>query len=199
MRKRAALAVAAALAAWLTFGLVDAAMHLERLYPPWSYAGFFQRVLLAMERAWSSAHGWPSWSHLEGFGRFYARAVPFGCALGGFGLFLLLARGRPRSPGSRVCTLPAGTERASSCTACAGAPPFCGRAAPPDWLPARHLWKIPALSAVSMVPLPALQGMPYGWQAWAEAFRTALVVAAMARSAGEKYLQYRRVPGHSVS
>jgi hypothetical protein len=41
---------------------------------------------------WSNVHGWPSLSHIDEFGIFYARAVRFICPVIGFALFLILSR-----------------------------------------------------------------------------------------------------------
>jgi hypothetical protein len=84
----------AAVAGFLTYGIVRAAQNLGDILPVSTYYGFFQHIAFAVERLWSNAHGWQSWSNLEQFGRFYARMVRLLCPSIGFALFWIISRHR---------------------------------------------------------------------------------------------------------
>ena len=101
MRKFAAIASGATVAAVTTHGFVYSGMRLGPLDPPLAtYTGFFQNALFAFWRLWSHAHGWEpvmtgrQLNHVEEFGQFFAHAVIFACPLLGFCIFWLAARQR---------------------------------------------------------------------------------------------------------
>jgi len=87
--------------------MVFCALNLSMESPAWAYRGFFQRTLFAIDAVWSRAHGWPpdtdclrpagtvcAATHIDDFGRFYARTVEFLSPALGFAGFWLLARRR---------------------------------------------------------------------------------------------------------
>jgi hypothetical protein len=92
VRKSLSAGIGAAAAAVLTHGMVHSASNLADSWPIWTYTGFFQWVLFAVDRLWSLVHGWTPLSHIDEFGRFYARTVHLACPLAGFVLFLILSR-----------------------------------------------------------------------------------------------------------
>jgi len=92
MRKRLSIVFGSMLACLSANCLVSAAVDLSRALPFWSYKGLGLHVLLVVEWLWSKAHGWPSFSHLDDFGRWYAYAVRIGCPLLGFLVFWLISR-----------------------------------------------------------------------------------------------------------
>ena len=92
MRRSISIGTGAAVAGILTHGMVFSAMNLAERLPISTYRGFFQYTLFAMERLWSRAHGWPSMSNIDEFGRFYAQTVHLICPLIGFALFWIVSR-----------------------------------------------------------------------------------------------------------
>jgi hypothetical protein len=92
MRRSISIGTGAAVGAILTHGMVSSALNLSELLPISTYHGFFQHVLLAMERLWSYAHGWQPMSHIDTFGHFYAHTVDLICPLIGFSLFWMISR-----------------------------------------------------------------------------------------------------------
>jgi len=114
MRKPVSIAAGVAFAAILTHGMVFCAMNLSQDLPVLSYRGFFQHALFRIDSLWSRVHGWPSetecvaavrqarpadparldvaneicrMTHIDEFGRFYARFVHLICPLIGFMVF----------------------------------------------------------------------------------------------------------------
>lgn len=101
MRKLAAIASGATVAAVTTHGFVYSGMRLAASNPPMaSYTGVFQNVIFALWRLWSRAHGWEpvmtgrQLNHVEEFGYFFAHVVIFAGPLLGFCIFCLAARHR---------------------------------------------------------------------------------------------------------
>jgi hypothetical protein len=92
MRTPISIGTGTAVAAVLTHGMVFSGMNWNELSPVSTYQGFFQHVLLATERLWSYAHGWPPMSHIRDFGGFYAPMVRLICPLTGFVLFWTISR-----------------------------------------------------------------------------------------------------------
>lgn len=92
MRTSISIGISGALAAVFTHGLVSSAMYFDQDLPPVTYQGFFQQILLATERLWSHAHGWPPLSHIQDFGHFYAPVVQLVGPLVGFALFWIMSR-----------------------------------------------------------------------------------------------------------
>jgi len=92
MRGSISIGTGAAVAAVLTHGMVSSGLNLNEPLPVSTYQGFFQHVLLAMERLWSYAHAWQPMSHIDAFGHFYAHAVRLICPLIGFSLFWMVSR-----------------------------------------------------------------------------------------------------------
>ena len=101
MRKLAAIASGATVAAVTTHGFVYSGMRLAASNPPRaSYMGLFQNAIFAFWRLWSHAHGWEpvmsgqQLSHVEEFGYFFGHAVISACPLLGFCIFWLALRQR---------------------------------------------------------------------------------------------------------
>jgi len=92
MHTSRSLAVSAAVAAIVTHGMVFSAVNLNDALSAPGYQRFFQAIVLATERLWSYAHGWPPMSHIRDFGQFYAPLIHLICPLIGFGLFRILSR-----------------------------------------------------------------------------------------------------------
>lgn len=92
MRKSWSIGTSAAVAAVFTHGVVSSAVNFNPSLPVSTYQGFFRHILVATERLWSYAHGWPPMSHIRDFGSFYAPVVQLTCPLIGFALFWILSR-----------------------------------------------------------------------------------------------------------
>lgn len=94
MRKYGSIGAGAAVAAVLTHGMVWSGLSFNEPLPISTYRGFFQQVIVAIERLWSYAHGWQPMSHIRDFGHFYAPTVQLICPLIGFALFWFFSRNR---------------------------------------------------------------------------------------------------------
>jgi hypothetical protein len=92
MRKSTSIGTGAAVAAFLTHGMVYSAVHFDRPLPVSMYDAFFRWILLAIEQLWSHAHGWQPMSHIHDFGHFYAPVVQVICPLIGFAVFCAISR-----------------------------------------------------------------------------------------------------------
>lgn len=94
MRRSISIGASTAVAAALTHGVVLSAARFDEHLPISTYQGFFWHIVSAVERLWSSAHGWPPMSHIRDFGWFFAPTVQLFCPLVGFALFCAISRHR---------------------------------------------------------------------------------------------------------
>jgi hypothetical protein len=94
MRRSMYLALSAIAAAVVTHGMIFSGLQFHNGQAVSGYQGFFQQVLLGVERLWSFTHGWQPLSHLRDFAGFYAGVVHVLCPLLGFGLFRMVSRSR---------------------------------------------------------------------------------------------------------
>jgi hypothetical protein len=94
LRRLSSIGAGVVSAGILSYGMTRSTQNLADLLPASTYLGFFQHLALAIDRAWSHAQGYPTWSHAQQFGQFYRETVNVLCPLVGFALFWIASRYR---------------------------------------------------------------------------------------------------------